>query len=234
MHVSVEFAFKNVFNCEREVIYCKFDSGYHGCNDLRLEQQTTIKQIRYLNLKCRELTWYFRGKVLLPLSGVYISNVHYDRMSQLRTMVLGICVKWCVMCIITIIGAPLVVTRHREFSFFDYHDENGHSIVDFRNMWLLKPQTRNTTWFKQVWLSLNMSSTQKYLTFWASRKRSRFMKSVGYLDFNAFFGEVVVNQIGSYSKQRECDMIYQLSLSRSFFPTNLYCYCWSYSLWNVA
>ena len=170
MHVSVEFAFKNVFNCEREVIYCKFDSGYHGCNDLRLEQQTTIKQIRYLNLKCRELTWYFRGKVLLHLSGVYISNVHYDRMSQLGTMILGICVKWCVMCIITIIGAPLVVTRHREFSFFDYHDENGHSIVDFSNMWLLKPLTRNTTWFLVSLIITKYDFNTKYLTLWTRRK----------------------------------------------------------------
>ena len=35
MHVSVEFAFKNVSNGEREVITFKFDSGYHGGNDLR-------------------------------------------------------------------------------------------------------------------------------------------------------------------------------------------------------
>ena len=34
-HVSVEFAFKNVSNGEREVISFKFDSGYHGGNDLR-------------------------------------------------------------------------------------------------------------------------------------------------------------------------------------------------------
>ena len=33
--VSVEFAFKNVFSGEREFIPIKFDSEYHGANDLR-------------------------------------------------------------------------------------------------------------------------------------------------------------------------------------------------------
>ena len=51
-------------------------------------------------------------------------------------------------------------------------------------------------------------------------KCSRFMKSAGYLDFDEFFFELVVLKIGSFSKQMECDMIYQLSLPRSFFPTN--------------
>ena len=35
MHVSIEFAFKNVLNGEREVISFKFDVGYHGGDDLR-------------------------------------------------------------------------------------------------------------------------------------------------------------------------------------------------------
>ena len=34
MHVSGEFAFKNVSNVERDVIYFKFDSGYNGGNAL--------------------------------------------------------------------------------------------------------------------------------------------------------------------------------------------------------
>ena len=48
--------------------------------------------------------------------------------------VLSICVIWSMTCIVTIIGAPLVVARHREFSFVDYQDENGHSIADLNNM----------------------------------------------------------------------------------------------------
>ena len=48
------------------------------------------------------------------------------------------------------------------------------------------------------------------------------MKAVGYLDFEEFFVEVGVIQIGSFSEQMECDMIYQLSLTRSFFPTNFH------------
>ena len=35
IHVSIECAFKNFFNGKREVISFKFDSGYHGGNDLR-------------------------------------------------------------------------------------------------------------------------------------------------------------------------------------------------------
>ena len=51
---------------------------------------------------------------------------------------------------------------------------------------------------------------------------SRFMKSLGYLDFDEFFVEVGVIQIRSFSKQMKCDMIYQSSLTRSFFPTNFH------------
>ena len=65
-----------------------------------------------------------------------------------------------------------------------------------------------------------MISTQNISYFEPVEKRSKFMKSVGYLDFDEFFVEVGVIQIGSFSKQMECDMIYQLSLTRSFFPTN--------------
>ena len=53
-----------------------------------------------------------------------------------------------------------------------------------------------------------MISTQNLSHFEPVEKRSRFMKSVGYLDFD-FFVEVGVIQIGSFSKQMECDMIYQ-------------------------
>ena len=35
IHVSVEFAFKNVSNGERDVMSFKFDSGYHGGNGVR-------------------------------------------------------------------------------------------------------------------------------------------------------------------------------------------------------
>ena len=35
IQVSVEFAFKNVYNGESDIISFKFDSGYHGGNDLR-------------------------------------------------------------------------------------------------------------------------------------------------------------------------------------------------------
>ena len=48
------------------------------------------------------------------------------------------------------------------------------------------------------------------------------MKSVGYLDFDDFFVEVGVIQIRPFCKQMECDMIYQLSLTRSFFPINFH------------
>ena len=48
------------------------------------------------------------------------------------------------------------------------------------------------------------------------------MKAVGYLNFDDFFVEVGVIQIGYFSEQMEYDMIYQLSLTRSFFPTNFH------------
>ena len=56
--------------------------------DLR-QQPDTIKQISYFIWKWQEIKWHRRGKVLLPMSGVHIPNVHYDRMSQFRTMVLN-------------------------------------------------------------------------------------------------------------------------------------------------
>ena len=67
-----------------------------------------------------------------------------------------------------------------------------------------------------------MISTQNLSHFETVEKRSSFMKSVGYLDFDEFLVEVEEIQIGSFSKQMECDMIYQLSLTRSFFPTNFH------------
>ena len=48
------------------------------------------------------------------------------------------------------------------------------------------------------------------------------MKDVGYLDLDEFFVEVGVIQKGSFSEQMECDMIYHLSLTRSFFLTNFH------------
>ena len=110
------------------------------------------------------MTSHCRGKVILPLPGVYISNVHYDRMPQLKTRALSICVKWSMTCIITKIGAPLVVARHREFSSVDYQDENGHSIVNLSNGCLLKPLTRNTTWFLASLLITKYDFNTKSLT----------------------------------------------------------------------
>ena len=48
-----------------------------------------------------------------------------------------------------------------------------------------------------------MISTQNLSHFETDEKRSSFMKSVGYLDFNEFFVEVGVIQIGSFSKQMD-------------------------------
>ena len=67
-----------------------------------------------------------------------------------------------------------------------------------------------------------MILTQTISHFEPVEKRSRFMKSVGYQDFDGFFIEMGVIQIGSFSKQKEGDMIYHLSLTRSFFPTNIH------------
>ena len=67
-----------------------------------------------------------------------------------------------------------------------------------------------------------MISTQNLSNFESVEKRSRFMKYVGYLDFDEFFVEVGVIQTWPLSKQMKCDMIYQLSLTRSFFPTNFH------------
>ena len=134
------------------------------------KQHNTLKQIRYFIWKWHEITWHCRGKVLLPWSDVYISNVYYDRMSQLRTAVLSICVKCSMTCIITIIGAPLVVTRHRVFFFVDYQDENGHSIMNFSIMWLLKSLTRNTTCFLASLIITKYDFNTKSLTLWARRK----------------------------------------------------------------
>ena len=67
-----------------------------------------------------------------------------------------------------------------------------------------------------------MISTQNISHFKPIEERSRFIKSVGYLDFDEFFVEVGVISIGSFSTQMEYDIIYQLSLTRSFFPRNFH------------
>ena len=67
-----------------------------------------------------------------------------------------------------------------------------------------------------------MILTQNLSHFEPVEKRSRITKSVDYLDFDQFFVEVRVIQIGSFSEQMEYDMIYRLSLARSFFPTNFH------------
>ena len=66
-----------------------------------------------------------------------------------------------------------------------------------------------------------MISTQNLSHFEPVGNRNRFMKAVGYLDFDYYFAEVGKVQIGSFDKQMECDMIYQSSLTISFFPTLL-------------
>ena len=53
-----------------------------------------------------------------------------------------------------------------------------------------------------------MISTQNLSHSEPVEKRSRFMKSIGYLDLDEFFVEVGVIQIWYFSKQMECDMIY--------------------------
>ena len=125
---------------------------------------------KILHLKVKWDSMTLPGKVLLPWSGVYISNVHYDHMSQLRTTVLSICVKCSMTCIITIIGGSLVVARHREFFFVDYQDGNGHSIMNLSNMWLLKPLTRNTTCFLARLIITKYDLNTKSLIPWARRK----------------------------------------------------------------
>ena len=67
-----------------------------------------------------------------------------------------------------------------------------------------------------------MISTQNLSHFEPVEKHSRFFKSVGYLDFDEFFVDVGVTQIGSFSKQMEYDMIYELSWTGSFFATNFH------------
>ena len=175
-------------------------------------------------------------------------------MSQVRTMVHSICVIWSMTYIVTIIGAPLVVARHREFSFVDYQDENGHSIVSLSNMWPLKSLTCNTTWFLVSLIITTYDFNSKSLTLWDRRKSQQLYEIRRLPGFRWIYVEVGVIQIESFSKQMECDMIYRLSLTRSFFPTNFhsnlntiqkiltYLYlllyipwnCWNCSYWKVA
>ena len=56
-----------------------------------------------------------------------------------------------------------------------------------------------------------MILTQNLSHFEPVEKRSRILKSVDYLDYDQFFVEVRVIQIGSFSEQMEYDMIYRLS-----------------------
>ena len=86
-------------------------------------------------------------------------------------------------------------------------------------MWLLKPLTHNTCFVARLIITKN-DSTQNHLE--PVEMRSRFMKPIGYLDFEDFFVEVGVTQIRPFSKQVECGMIYQLSLTRYFFPINFH------------
>ena len=51
----------------------------------------------------------------------------------------------------------------------------------------------------------------KSLKLKAHRKPNRFMKTQGNMDFYYFRADMSVVQIGSFSIQAECDVIYQLS-----------------------
>ena len=64
-----------------------------------------------------------------------------------------------------------------------------------------------------------MISTQNISHFESVEKRGKFMKSVVHLDFEEFSVEVGVIQIGSFSKQMECDMIYR-SFQQIFIRTS--------------
>ena len=115
-------------------------------------------------------------------------------MSQLRIIVLCICIKWSMTSIITIIGAPLVVARHRVFPFIEYHDENRHSIIDLSNMWLPKRLTRYATWFLASMIITQYDFKTKFLTLWARRKALQV-----YLDFVFFFVEDHPNSVFIYT-----------------------------------
>ena len=175
-------------------------------------------------------------------------------MSQLRTMVLSICVKWSMTCIITIIGAPLVVARHREFSFVVYQDENEHSTMDLINMWLLKPLTRNTTWFVPSLIITKYDFNINYLTLWVPRKAKQvfqirrlpgfwwfFLCSGGvpnmvfFLtngmrhDLSIIFNEFVLSNTFSLNINT-----IQKILSYRYLPWYIPCNCWSCSYRNVV
>ena len=57
-----------------------------------------------------------------------------------------------------------------------------------------------------------MISTQNFSHFEPFGNRGRFIKAVGYLDFDYLFAEVGVVQMGSFSKQMECE-IHDLSIT---------------------
>ena len=119
----------------------------------------------------------------LPLSGVYISNVHYDCVSQPRTMVLSRCVKWSMTCIITITGAPLVVTRHRDetgrnWTFNSGPQQHVTTKTTTSNCDMVFNKSENI----QIWFQ------QKNLTLWARRKPEQVYESrIGYLHLDYFF-----------------------------------------------
>ena len=62
-----------------------------------------------------------------------------------------------------------------------------------------------------------MISIQNLSHFEPVEKRSIFMKSIGYLDFDESFFEVGVIHIGSFSKHMECDLIYPYTYATEFF-----------------
>ena len=64
-----------------------------------------------------------------------------------------------------------------------------------------------------------MISTQNLSIFGLVKNPSTIMSADGNFDLE-FFDEMEVDQIESFTNQTECDVIFQLSVRRSFFPTN--------------
>ena len=69
---------------------------------------------------------------------------------------------------------------------------------------------------------MNMISIQNILKFRQTEKLSRFIKVQGNLDFNEFIADAMVAQIWSFCTEIEYDVIRQLFLTNSFFPTTFH------------
>ena len=133
-------------------------------------------------------------------------------MFQLSTMVLSMWVKWVVACYITIFGELFAIDRHREVSFVDCRVEIVCSKVLACNESLV------------VWWKLNMLLTQTPWNFEPAPKTRAGLWNTQWPRIRLYFccAELEVVQIGICSNQTECDIVYQLPLTRSFLPTTLY------------